>query len=52
MIADVPAEVWQAGLGGETIEAELGLRDAGGRPLCARVPADLVTWRIGGPPTS
>jgi hypothetical protein len=45
MLSDIPAAVWRSGLAGEALEAELGLTDACGRPLCARVPPDHIRWR-------
>lgn len=47
MISDVPGDVWRAGVAGEPIEAVLRLTDSCGGPLCARVPPELVTWRVG-----
>ena len=46
LLADIPEPVWQAGLDGATIQAELGLTDRCGEPLCARVPPDLVSWTV------
>ncbi len=46
MLADVPAEAWEAAQRpGHRLEAHLGLTDAHGGPLCARVVPPRVTWR-------
>jgi hypothetical protein len=46
MLDDVPPEVWKAAQGpGRRLEARLGLTDACGGPLCARVVPPRVTWR-------
>ena len=48
MLADVPPEVWEAAQQpGRRLEAHLGLTDARGGPLCARVVPPRVTWRTG-----
>ena len=46
MLADVPPDVWEAAQRpGKRLEARLGLSDACGGPLCARVVPPKVTWR-------
>ena len=46
MLADIPADVWEAARRpGSRLQAELGLTDACGGPLCARVTPPRVTWR-------
>ena len=46
MLADIPADVWDAAQQpGRRLEAELGLTDSCGGPLCARVRPPGVTWR-------
>jgi len=48
LLADIPDAVWQAGLDGATIEAEVALTDPCGEPLCARIPPDALTWTVRG----
>lgn len=44
MLADVPAEVLAAATESGVLEARLGLTDATGNPLCARVKPALIRW--------
>lgn len=39
--------LWAALSGGGGVTVRLGLTDACGQPLCARVPADLLDWQAG-----
>jgi hypothetical protein len=46
MLDDVPPDVWKAAQRpGQRLEARLGLTDACGGPVCARVVPPRVTWR-------
>ena len=46
MLADVPPDAWDAARRpGHRLQAELGLTDSCGGPLCARVTPPRVTWR-------
>lgn len=44
MLADVPAGILAAATESGVLEARLGLTDATGNPLCARVKPPLVDW--------
>ncbi|MFD6395872.1 DUF5990 family protein [Nocardia sp. NPDC060249] len=44
MLADVPAEILTAATESGMLEARLGLTDATGNPLCARVKPSLIRW--------
>lgn len=46
MLGDVPASVWkEAQAPGRMLEGTLGLTDAKGGPVCARVRPGVVQWR-------
>ncbi|MGY0500253.1 DUF5990 family protein [Nocardia sp. FBN12] len=44
MLADVPAETLAAATESGVLEARLGLTDATGNPLCARVKPAMISW--------
>jgi hypothetical protein len=44
MLADVPAETLAAAIESGVLEAHLGLTDATGNPLCARVKPAAIRW--------
>ncbi|MGW6621102.1 DUF5990 family protein [Nocardia sp. NPDC055002] len=44
MLADVPAETLAAAVESGVLEARLGLTDATGNPLCARVEPATIRW--------
>ncbi|MFD3703179.1 DUF5990 family protein [Nocardia sp. NPDC058658] len=44
MLADVPAETLAAAAESGVLEARLGLTDATGNPLCARVKPPMIRW--------
>lgn len=44
MLCDIPPGVFADGLRSQQLTATLGLSDAAGRPLCARVKPERVTW--------
>ena len=44
MLADVPPDVLDAAATSETLVGALGLTDAKGHPLCARVKPPMIRW--------
>lgn len=46
MLDDIPLEVWRDGATGSGVEAALRLTDGCRGPLCGRVPAEAITWRV------
>ncbi|MEV6216990.1 DUF5990 family protein [Nocardia sp. NPDC051833] len=47
MLADVPADVLAAATISGVLEARLGLTDATGNPVCARVTPPAIAWTAG-----
>lgn len=47
MLADVPTEVMAAATVSSVLEARLGLTDATGNPVCARVKPPAIRWTAG-----
>lgn len=47
MLADVPADVLDAAVASGTLVGTLGLTDAKGHPLCARVKPPQIRWSSG-----
>jgi len=42
----IPTSIATALVAGRTVQAELGLSDARGGPLCASIPPEMIRWSI------
>jgi hypothetical protein len=52
MLADVPTDVFESAAASGLLAASLGLTDAEGNPLCARVRPPHISWTAGSVPSS